>query len=220
MDQLLLFGVRSPLAPDYEETCGRLGLKIAGTVQVDDLRPRVLDGAQLVALTALTEEQRRIPFVACAFNPVRRSALAAMAEKNGLHPAGALVDPTAVVARSVKIGKGSFVNAGAVIGSVGSLGQHVVVNRAASLGHHVLIRDFVSIGPGVTAAGNVWIGENSMIGAGAILLPGVRVGADVTVAAGAVVRCDLPDSALAAGNPAVVKPFRSRIGELADQNEE
>lgn len=220
MDKLLLFGVRSPLTPDYEETCERLGLTIAGAVQIDDLTPRVLDRELLVALTALTQEHRRMPYVTCAFNPARRAALATMAEGAGLRPAEALVDPTAVVARSVKMGKGSFVNAGAVIGAAGFLGDHVVVNRAASLGHHVVIGDFVSIGPGVTVAGNVWIGENSMIGAGAILLPGIRVGADVTVAAGSVVRRNLPDSAFAAGNPAVVKPFRPRVGAFADPNEE
>ncbi len=220
MDQLLLFGVRSPLTPDYEETCARLGLTIAGAVQVDDLAPRVLDRERLVALTALTREHRRVPYITCAFNPARRAALAAMAEGAGLDPAEALVDPTAVVARSVKIGTGSFVNAGAVIGATGFLGEHVVVNRAVNLGHHVLISDFVSIGPGVTVAGNVWIGEKSMIGAGAVLLPGVRVGADVTVAAGSVVRFDLPDGVLAAGNPAVVKSSRSRAGAFADRDEE
>lgn len=220
MDQLLLFGVRSPLTPDYEETCARLGLAIAGAVQVDDLAPRVLDRERLVALTALTEEHRLAPYVTCAFDPARRAALAAMAEGAGLHPAGALVDPTAVAARSTKIGNGSFVNAGVMIGAAGILGDHVMVNRAASIGHHALIGDFVSIGPGVTVAGNVWIGENSMIGAGAVLLPGLRVGAGVSVAAGSVVRRNLPDGVLAAGNPAVVKPFRRRASGFADRDEE
>lgn len=220
MDKLLLFGVRSPLTPDYEETCARLGLTIAGAVQVDDLAPRVLDREPLVALPALNQAQRRVPYVTCAFNPARRAALAILAKGAGLCPAGALIDPTAVVARSVKIGEGCFVNAGAIIGAAGFLGDHVVVNRAASLGHHAVIADFVSIGPGVTVAGNVWIGENSMIGAGAILLPGIRIGANVTVAAGSVVRRNLPDSAFAAGNPAVVKPFRPRVGTFADPDEE
>jgi hypothetical protein len=220
LGQLLLFGVRSPLTPDYEETCARLGLTIAGAVQVDGLAPRVLERELLVALTELTQNHRRAPYVTCAFNPARRAALATMAEGAGLHPAEALVDPSAVVARSVRVGEGSFVNAGVVIGAAGVVGDHVVVNRAANLGHHVVIGDFVSIGPGVTIAGNVWIGENSMIGAGAVLLPGIRVGADVTVAAGSVVRRNLPDSALAAGNPAVVKPFRPRAGAFADPNEE
>ena len=79
MDRLLLFGVRSPLTPDYEETCARLGLAIAGAVQVDDLAPRVLDRERLVALAALTGEHRRAPYVTCAFDPARRAALAAMA---------------------------------------------------------------------------------------------------------------------------------------------
>ena len=35
----------------------------------------------------------------------------------------ALVDPTAIVARSAKMGEGSFVNAGVVIGAAGFLGD-------------------------------------------------------------------------------------------------
>ena len=44
--------------------------------------------------------------------------------------------------------------------------------------------------------------------------------ADVVVAAGSVVRFNLPDNAFAAGNPAVVKPFRPRAGGFAEQDEE
>lgn len=49
------------------------------------------------------------------------------------------------------------------------------------------------------------IGDDTWLGAGVIVCPGVRIGKRCIIAAGAVVIRDVPDDSLAAGNPAVVK---------------
>ena len=83
------------------------------------------------------------------------------------------------------------------------------------------IDDFVHLGPGVnimTQAGQhdanrlsphptmrlapVRIAAGSWIGAGAVILGGVTIGRCATVAPNAVVQIDVPDNAVAAGNPA------------------
>ena len=51
----------------------------------------------------------------------------------------------------------------------------------------------------------VRIGNNVWIGGRAQILPGVSIGDNVVVAAGTVVTRDVPDNALVAGNPGVVK---------------
>ncbi len=51
----------------------------------------------------------------------------------------------------------------------------------------------------------VRIGDNVWIGGRAVILPGVSIGNNVVVAAGTVVTRDVPDNALVAGNPGVVK---------------
>ncbi|MEU4893978.1 acyltransferase [Streptomyces sp. NPDC044780] len=48
----------------------------------------------------------------------------------------------------------------------------------------------------------VHIGPGSWLGAGAVILPGARLGRNVVVAAGAVVRGEVPDHAVVAGAPA------------------
>ena len=50
--------------------------------------------------------------------------------------------------------------------------------------------------------GEVVIGERAMIGAGAIILPGVEIGPDASVAANSLVAEDVPEGATVAGVPA------------------
>lgn len=198
---MILFGVRSPLVVDYEETCHRLGLAISAAVSVQG-EPRLVDRAALVALADFNPSANADPFIACAFAPGRRAELIALATRLGLSAAPALIDPSAVLARTVRVGVGSFINAGVVIGAVSLIGEGVVVNRSASLGHHTVLGDHVSVGPGATLAGNIQVGNAAMIGAGAVVLPHLRIGPGAVVAAGAVVRHHVPGGALVAGHPA------------------
>lgn len=203
---MILFGVRSPLACEYEETCHRLGLTITAAVSLNGI-PRLVDRSVVIELDAFLSNHAGDVFLACAFAPTRRAALVKQAADLGLTLAPALVDPTAITARTVRVGDGTFINAGCVIGALSILGEGVLVNRATSLGHHTILGDFVSIGPGATLAGNVHVGAGAMIGAGSVILPDVRIGEGALVAAGSVVRRNVPDGAYVAGQPAVEKLF-------------
>jgi acetyltransferase-like isoleucine patch superfamily enzyme len=59
----------------------------------------------------------------------------------------------------------------------------------------------------------VEIGEYTFVGAGAIILPGVKIGKGSLVAAGSVVNKSFPDFAIVSGNPARV------IGNTRDLDE-
>lgn len=203
---MILFGVRSPLVVEYEETCHRLGLSITAGVSVNGVS-RMLDRSLIITLADFDSLGTADHYVACAFTPARRAALIDIAKALGLAQAPALVDPSVVLAHTARIGPGSFVNAGAVIGAVSILGEGVLINRAASLGHHTVLGDYVSIGPGATLAGNIHVGASAMIGAGAIVLPDIRIGAGAIIAAGSLVRHHVPEGAFVAGNPAVERHF-------------
>jgi maltose O-acetyltransferase len=54
---------------------------------------------------------------------------------------------------------------------------------------------------GLEAGKPVEIGDETWIGGGAIICPGVRIGARTVIGAGSVVTRDIPDDGFAAGNP-------------------
>lgn len=58
------------------------------------------------------------------------------------------------------------------------------------------------------------IGDYAWIATNAIILPGVTIGRGGVVGAGAVVRGDVPDYGVVAGNPATLAPYR-RVTELS-----
>lgn len=201
------YGIRSPLVVDYEETCFRADIDLAFGISVSGT-PRMLGNSKVVPFENLPSISRDIPVIACAFAPKRREELLLDAQENGFDLADALIDPTAILARSVRMGEASFVNAGAVIGAVSMIGMGVLINRNASLGHHVIVDDYTSIGPGATLAGNIRVGRRVVIGAGSVIHPDVRIGDDVVIAAGTVVRKNVPDGALMSGNPAKQAKYR------------
>lgn len=57
-------------------------------------------------------------------------------------------------------------------------------------------------------ASSIAIGDGVWLGAKVTVLPGVTIGSGAVIAAGAVVLEDVPDNAIAAGMPAVVKGYR------------
>lgn len=116
-----------------------------------------------------------------------------------------LVHPSSLVLPSTTLGDGTIVSTGVLVGSNTRIGRHVFLNRGSRVGHHARIGDFVTIQPGANIAGAGAIGDETYVGMGAIVLERLTIGRGVTIAAGSVVKHDVPDHALVAGNPAVVK---------------
>jgi sugar O-acyltransferase (sialic acid O-acetyltransferase NeuD family) len=202
---LVIFGAGGPLTAELEESCGRLGVRIAACVQNRPGPVFTLDSARLVAAAGLPASLAAVPFLCPLFTPTNRRTAVAEAIALGLSPAAALADPTAVVAHSAGLGQGSWISAGCLLGAALRLGRHVLVNRGASLAHHVVVGDFVSIGPGAIVAGQAEIGPGTLIGVGAVVAPGIRIGAECVLAPGAVVWRDMPAGHIALGNPATIR---------------
>lgn len=144
------------------------------------------------------------PVVIPLTTPGHRHAVMREALALGLAAFPALIDPTAIIARTSEIGEGTVVNAGTVVSAASNVGRFVHINRNVSVGHHTQLGDFATFGPACVLAGFVTVAPGAFVGAGAVCCPQVTIGANSVVGAGAVVVEDVPDSAVVVGNPARV----------------
>lgn len=125
---------------------------------------------------------------------------------------GATVWQFASVIRGAKLGCDTVVGACAMIDGA-KIGDRCRIGHGASIHPGTVLGDGVFVGPGAVFCNDMWpsvektgwrlpekatviVGDMASIGAGAIVLPGVRIGVGAVVAAGAVVDRDLPANAV------------------------
>lgn len=120
------------------------------------------------------------------------------------HSFGNVKHASVILSDRAMMGVGNMLLHGAIVQTETRIGNHVIINTGAQVDHDCVINDYVHLAPGVILCGNVTVGEGAFIGAGAVVIPGKKVGAWATVGAGAVVLDDIPDYAVAVGNPAKV----------------
>jgi sugar O-acyltransferase (sialic acid O-acetyltransferase NeuD family) len=119
------------------------------------------------------------------------------------------IHPKAVISTKTVIENGTAIMAGAVINCDTRIGRHCIINTSSSVDHDCVLEDYVHISPNATLCGDVYVGEGSQVGAGSVIIPGIRIGKWCTVGAGAVVIKDVPDYATVIGNPASILTFKN-----------
>lgn len=110
--------------------------------------------------------------------------------------------PSVKVHRTDSLADGVIVSQNVVISANVRIERHAYVNIGAIVGHDVTIREFAFIGPGVCLNGDVEIGRACHIGATAAFRPGVIVGDESVVGMGAVVVRNVEAGTTVVGNPA------------------
>jgi sugar O-acyltransferase (sialic acid O-acetyltransferase NeuD family) len=204
--RLVLYGVSSPYAADAVETAVRLGWELAACIRnVSDGEPPP-ELPSVLGAEDVPPELLSLPFLVPLMKPAARRAASEDALARGFRDAATMIDPTATVARSARVGPGSYVNAQAILAAGAIAGAGCAINRGASIGHHTELGGYASIGPGAVTGGACRIGAGAFLGVGAILAPEVTVGAGAIVGAGAVVIADVAPGSTVVGNPA--RPIR------------
>jgi sugar O-acyltransferase (sialic acid O-acetyltransferase NeuD family) len=110
--------------------------------------------------------------------------------------------PSAIVARDVTIGQGSFIGPHAVLMPGVEVGRHVSLRPGCSISHDTRLGDFVFVGPNASLNGNCRAGEGAHIGPNVAILEETEIGALSVVGMGSVVLEDVSAQTLVVGNPA------------------
>jgi UDP-perosamine 4-acetyltransferase len=151
-------------------------------------------------LTLLHDQGYDQAFVAIGDNALRHR-LGLMLQAMGYELISA-IHPNATISPSAVLGAGVAVMAGAVINASARIGAMAIINTGAVVDHDCVLGEATHLGPISALAGNVHVGDESFLGVGSKVIPGVTIGHRVCVGAGAVVVCDIPDDTLAKGVPA------------------
>ena len=141
---------------------------------------------------------------------------------------GARVGKSFHVGKAVSIGIGFVAGDFVYIGPHSQLPPHVYIGNYSSLSAHVAIvgSDHHYDKPGVPVVFSgrppscvTTIGQDVLIGHGAILLRGITIGNGAIVGAGAIVTKDVPPYAIVVGVPAKVLRYRFDVEEQAIHEE-
>ena len=137
------------------------------------------------------EDISTLGFVVAIGNPFGhiRRAIHEKLSAYGLVPIS-IVDPSAQICRSARIGVGLGVMAQAIIHNEAIVGAQCIINTRSLVEHDCVLEDGVEIGPAATLCGRVHVGENTWIGAGATVRPRIRVRKNGIVGIGAAVVAD------------------------------
>jgi sugar O-acyltransferase (sialic acid O-acetyltransferase NeuD family) len=125
------------------------------------------------------------------------------------HDYKSVICPSAMIAPDVQIGKGVMILQRSILQASVRISNHVIINTATQVDHDCIIGDFAHIAPGVILCGNVEVGEGALVGAGAVVVPKIKIGKWSTVGAGSVVIRDVPDYAVACGNPSRIIKYNT-----------
>lgn len=109
----------------------------------------------------------------------------------------------------VFIGKGSIICEGSILTCNISVGDFVILNLYCTVGHDVTIGKYSSFMPSVNISGEVDIEDSVYVGTGAKIINQLKIGENTIVGAGAVVSKSLPSNCTAVGIPAKAIKFNN-----------
>lgn len=120
-----------------------------------------------------------------------------------------LIDNSAIISDTAKIGEGVVVTAYCSVASSAVVGDNVAINTKSIVGHDLNVGMHTVISSLVNLGGACVVGEGSYIGMGAQIKEGLVIGKDVIVGMGSVVHHNISDGLIALGNPA--RPMRENV---------
>ncbi|MDB5901412.1 MAG: hexapeptide transferase [Betaproteobacteria bacterium] len=187
------------------------GIEVVGFVDPDasrwgtQLRGKPILGSDDVLPDLFAQGVRHA--VVAAGNPKPRARLRRIALDAGFELTNA-IHPTAFVSPDVRLGRGVVILAGCVLSDNPSIDDNVWIGLSAVITHDTHVGCDTLIGGRSAVGAEVEIGQRVVIGWGAVVGPRRIIGDDASVGFGSNVVYDIPERAVAVGNPAQVIKYR------------
>ncbi len=173
---------------------------------IDDnisIQENVINGYRVLGTTNNIKDYPEAYYV-CAIgsSKVRSMIIEKVTQENPNIRFATLIDPTVEMSDLVEIGEGTIICAHTIITVNISIGKHVIINLDCTIGHDAVLKDFVTLYPSVNVSGASNIGKAVEMGTGMQIIQGKSIGDNSIIGAGAIVIRDIPERCTAVGNPA------------------
>lgn len=187
------------------------GYRVKGYYDDDNekLGNKVMDAVVLGTISELsqTEIKNKQFIVAIGNNEIRYKIMSKINALEGFTPT--LIHPSAIISQSAKIGNGVYIQANVYIWTKVQISDYCIISPGVVIAHHsfignaCLISTLSAIGASITIEDKVFIGMGSTVVTGTSI-----IGENSTIGAGAVVIKNIEKKSVYAGIPA--KKIRSK----------
>lgn len=189
------------------------GVEVLGFLDDNtDLCGRMIKGVPVLGGTELLKslkETLQIEAVYCPIgnNQLRVSFLSRAKELGYKTPN--YIHPTAILSPNISVGEGVYILLNTSIMPYVTIGNYVMISMNANIAHHSILEEGTFISTGVNFGASIIAHKCSYIGISATVMTGIEsLGENCLIGAGAVVIKDVPTKAVVAGIPAKVLKYK------------
>lgn len=161
-------------------------------------------------LNHLSKTDKKSFIIGFANQKLRKKFYDLMIE-NDAEPADNIIHPSAIVSKSVQMGKGNYLACNAVVSSEVEIGDFNIINLNVTIGHNAVIGSNCLFNPGARISGNCVIGNRCLVGANSFVFQGVSVCDDCLIDALTYVNQNLEEPVICTTNTGTFKKYRNRI---------
>ena len=173
----------------------------------DEIQENAINGYPVLGKAAESSKYPDAYFVcAVGASKVRKKIVETLKKSNPGVKFATLIDPSVEMSKLVKIGDGTIICAHTILTVNIEVGKHVIMYLDCTVGHDAVISDYVTMYPSVNVSGMTNISSCVELGTGTQIIQGKCIGENSIVGAGAVVVKDIPSNCTAVGSPA--KPIK------------
>lgn len=182
-----------------------LGYEIKGYYDEDEIKQNsLIMGVKVLGKFSELEDveiKEKQFIVAIGNNKVRNTIMTKINDLGGITPT--LIHPTAVISESATIGKGVYIQGNTYIWTKAKISDFCIISPNVVIAHHSKIGKSCLISTLTGVGASINIGENVFVGMGSTIVTGMEyIGDNSIIGAGAVVLKDVEENSVYAGVPA------------------